>query len=66
MLAAVRDRLSTNELVAAYEAAGKNEQKLVRDLKRKGTNAEIERTLELYHFFPGIKLLRRAPEEDPG
>jgi hypothetical protein len=46
-------RLSTEQLVAAYEQAGKKEQKLVRDLKREGSRDEVERVLELLHYFPG-------------
>lgn len=52
-------KLSTELLVATYEAAGANERKLVRDLHRKGKTAEVERVLEILHFFPSAKLVKR-------
>ena len=53
-------RLSTEELVAAYEQAGEKERKLVRDLHRLGEKDEVERVLELLHYFPGTRLVREV------
>lgn len=56
---------SAEQKLAAYEAAGARERKLVRDLVRKGTRREVELVLELYHYFPGAHLVKNALQLPP-
>lgn len=50
---------TTEDLLAAYEKAGKEEQKLVRDLVRAGKGEEARLITEILHFFPGAHLTKR-------
>lgn len=63
-------RPSAEDQLAAYDAAGDSERKLVRDLVRKGTRPEVDLVLEIFHYFPGSHLVKSAPRlpdpEDPG
>lgn len=62
--------LTGEQQVAAYDAVGKAERKFARDLVRKGTRREAELVIEIYHYFPGTRLVRNEPRlpppEDPG
>lgn len=49
-------RATTEELVAAYERAGKNEKKLVRDLMRAKKDKEARVVCETLDAFPGARL----------
>lgn len=53
--------MNAEEALAAYESAGPEEQKLVRDLVRKGTRREGELVLEILHYFPGAHVVKNAP-----
>jgi hypothetical protein len=57
--------VNAEEKVAAYEAAGEPERKLARDLARKGTKEEVDLLLEIYHYFPGTRLVKNAPSLPP-
>ena len=65
------DRVTTEELIAAYERAGKDERKFVRDLHRAGRGEPEARVfLELLHYFPGAYFTRSGTHgratPDPG
>ena len=49
------------EKLAAYDAVSKAEQKLVRDFVRRGTRREVDLVLDIYHYFPGTRLVRNSP-----
>jgi hypothetical protein len=53
--------LSVEQKLAAYNAAGDPQRKLVRDLVRKGTRPEVDLVLEIYHYFPTAHLVKNAP-----
>lgn len=53
---AVPGNPSTEDLVAAYEAAGKDEKRLVRSLIKAGHGQEAKRLTEILHYFPGTRL----------
>lgn len=48
--------LNAEQLLAAYEKAGKPEQKLIRDLVKASKGNEARVVAEILHFFPGAKL----------
>jgi hypothetical protein len=51
---------SAEELMRAYDQAGKAERKLARDLARLGTRRESDVFLELLHYFPGAHLVKHV------
>lgn len=53
---ALPDPPTTEDLVAAYDAAGEKEKRLVRSLIRGGHGKEAKRLTELLHYFPRSKL----------
>lgn len=52
------NRATTEELLAAYEKAHKDEKKLVRDLVRAGKGEESRVVCEILDAFPGAHLVR--------
>ena len=52
-------KATTEELAQAYENAGKDEKKLVRDLVRAGKGDEARVLCEILEAFPGAYLVKR-------
>jgi hypothetical protein len=52
-------KATTEELVAAYESAGKPEKKFVRDLMRAGKGEEARVVCEILEAFPHTRLIKR-------